>query len=39
MSEAKECAGNSNMPFKASCGWCEKLMKGEGLIIMTNDEN
>jgi hypothetical protein len=25
MSEAKECARNSNIPFRASCGWCENL--------------
>jgi hypothetical protein len=27
MSKAKECARNSNIPFKASHGWCEKFMK------------
>lgn len=29
MSKAKECARNSNLPFKASGGWCEKFMKRE----------
>jgi hypothetical protein len=32
MSKAKECARNSNTPFKANHGWCEKFVK---LIIMT----
>jgi hypothetical protein len=29
MSKAKEYARNSNIPFKASHGWCEKFMKRE----------
>jgi hypothetical protein len=27
MSKAKECTRNSNIPFKAIRGWCEKFMK------------
>jgi hypothetical protein len=27
MLKAKECARNSNIPFMASCEWCEKFMK------------
>jgi hypothetical protein len=33
MSEAKECDGNSNIPFKASLGWREKFMKGKSLSL------
>jgi hypothetical protein len=33
MSKAKECARNSNIPFKTSCGWCEKFMKRESLSL------
>jgi hypothetical protein len=33
MSKAKECARNSNVPFKASHGWCEKFMKRESLSL------
>jgi hypothetical protein len=32
MSEAKECARNSNIPFQSSHGCCEKFMKGESLL-------
>jgi hypothetical protein len=33
MSKAKECAINSNIPFKASYGWCEEFMKRESLSL------
>jgi hypothetical protein len=33
MSNAKECARNSNIPFKASRGWCENFMKRESLSL------
>jgi hypothetical protein len=33
MSKAKECARNSNTPYTATHGWCEKF------VIMTKDEN
>jgi hypothetical protein len=33
MSKAKEYSRNSNMPFKACHGWCEKFMKREMLSI------
>jgi hypothetical protein len=33
MSTAKECAKNSNIPFKACRGWCEKFMKQESLSL------
>jgi hypothetical protein len=34
MSKAKEYARNSNILFKASCGWCEKFMKRESLSLL-----
>lgn len=33
VSKAKECAKNSNIPFKASRGGCGKFMKTEGLSL------
>jgi hypothetical protein len=33
MSKAKECARNSNIPFKATRGWCDKFMKRESLSL------
>jgi hypothetical protein len=33
MSNAKECARNSNIPFKAYHGWREKFMKRESLSL------
>jgi hypothetical protein len=33
MSKAKECARKSNIPFKASRGWCEKFMKRKILSL------
>jgi hypothetical protein len=33
MSKAKEGARNSNIPFKASHGQCEKFMKRERLSL------
>jgi hypothetical protein len=33
MPKAKECARNSNIPFKASRGWCAKFMKRESLSL------
>jgi hypothetical protein len=33
MTKAKECARNSNIPLKASHGWCEKFMKKESLSL------
>jgi hypothetical protein len=33
MSKAKECAGHSNIPFKASRGWYDKFMKTESLSL------
>jgi hypothetical protein len=35
-SEAKECAQHSNIPFKASRGWCENFMKREGRKLVKN---
>jgi hypothetical protein len=37
ISNAKESARNSNIPFKASHEWCDKFMKRK-LIITTKDE-
>jgi hypothetical protein len=37
MPKAKECARNSNIPFKANFGWCEKFMERK-LIITTMDK-
>jgi hypothetical protein len=31
MSKAKECARNSNIPVKASCGWYGRIMMSESL--------
>jgi hypothetical protein len=33
MSKAKECATNSNIPFKVSHGWCKKFMKRKSLLL------
>jgi hypothetical protein len=33
MSKTLEYARNSNIPFKASCGWCEKFMKRGSLSL------
>jgi hypothetical protein len=33
MSNAKECARNSNIPIKATYGLCEKFMKRESLSL------
>jgi hypothetical protein len=33
MSKAKDCARKNNIPFKASCGWCERHMKRESLSL------
>jgi hypothetical protein len=33
MSKTKECTGNSNIPFRANCGWCEKFMRTESLLL------
>jgi hypothetical protein len=31
--KAKESTGNSNIPFGAAHGWCERFMKTESLSL------
>jgi hypothetical protein len=33
MSKAGDCAGNSDIPLKATHKWCEKFMKRESLSL------